>query len=259
MRPDVPLAWRHPRGARPCVVRRDAITCAADETISPQATLRAPGPRVTRGLLDRLPEPVADRLREWRAAARDARDWSRYQRHPLVPPPHIVKVRAVLAHARRFGTRVLVETGTFEGEMIRKVHAAFQRAFTIELDPTLARRASRRFARYPGVEVIEGDSAQRLPEVLARIHEPALFWLDGHYSGGITARGSKDTPLIEELDAIAGHGVRGHVILVDDARCLGEGDYPSFDALRRRALAVPGIVQVDLADDMVRCTPQARN
>jgi hypothetical protein len=238
-----------------------AVPSPADEPHLCSAIARHPlsarGGRVTRGLLDRLPEPVADRLRAWRADARDRRDWSSYRRRPVVPPPHIVKVRAVLDHARRFGTGVLIETGTLEGEMIRKVHAAFRRAYTIELDPALARRAARRLARFPGVEVIEGDSTRRLPEVLARVGEPALFWLDGHYSGGVTARGSKDTPLVEELDAIARHGVRGHVVLVDDARCLGAGDYPSLERLTRCAFAVPGIANVEVADDIVRCTPAA--
>jgi hypothetical protein len=210
-------------------------------------------------LIEWLPEPVAEGLRAWRADLRDRRDWASYQRRPQVPPPHVVKVRALLDHARRFGTRVLIETGTFEGETPRKCRAAFDRIFTLELDPGYARRAAHRLRHHRNIEVLEGDSVTRLPELLARVREPALFWLDGHYSGGLTARGAKDTPLLEELETITRHGVAGHVVLIDDARCLGAGDYPTLDALERILRAVPGIERVEVAEDIVRATPRARD
>lgn len=208
-------------------------------------------------LREMLPPSIVEPLRAWRAARRDARDWEAYRRRPVVPPPHVVKVRALRDHARRFGLRVLVETGTFEGEMARKCRDDFARIHTIELDPALAARAAARLARWPQIEVLTGDSAVRLPELLARLAGPALFWLDGHYSGGPTARGARDTPLVEELQAIARHGVRGHVLLIDDARCLGEGDYPTLAEIERLARAVPGIERIEVAEDIVRCTPAA--
>jgi hypothetical protein len=65
-----------------------------------------------------------------------------------------------------------------------------------------------------------------------RIDQPALFYLDGHYSGGITARAAKDTPIYEELSHIFEHDPR-HVIVIDDARCFGrDPDYPSLHELR---------------------------
>src|SRR5512140_1974406 len=139
--------------------------------------------------------------------------------------------------------------------MPRKCHAAFERIWTIELNAAFARRAAHRLRRYANVEVLEGDSTTVLPALLARVREPALFWLDGHWSGGLTARGEKDTPLLAELAAIAESGVRGHVVLIDDARCLGTGDYPALAELERRARAIPGIERVEVAEDIVRCTP----
>jgi hypothetical protein len=198
---------------------------------------------------------VVEPLRAWRESARDAREWAAYRRHPVVPPPHVVKVRAVREYARRFRLRVLVETGTFEGEMPRKVRADFDRILTIELDRSLAARAAERLRRWPHIEVLVGNSAERLPEALRGLREPALFWLDGHYSGGTTARADKDTPLADELAAIARHGLPGHVVLIDDARCLGAGDYPSLEDITRMARAIPGIRRVEVEGDIVRCTP----
>ena len=201
---------------------------------------------------------VVEWIRSWRAARRDARDWAAYRRSRVIPPPHVVKTRTVREYGRRFGLRILVETGTYEGEMVRKCRGDFLRLHTIELDPTLATEAAQRLRRWPHIEVLVGDSVKRLPELLDRVREPALFWLDGHYSGGETARGARDTPLVEELEAIARHGVRGHVILIDDARCFGQGDYPSLDRVTRLALEVPGIERVDVAEDIFRATPARR-
>jgi hypothetical protein len=56
-----------------------------------------------------------------------------------------------------------------------------------------------------------------------------LFWLDAHYCGGMTAKGSEETPVIKELTQVLAHPVAGHVILIDDARCFtGKNGYPTL-------------------------------
>jgi len=169
------------------------------------------------------------------------------------PTPHAVKVEAVLGAAQRHGLRVLIETGTFEGEMARKCRHAFGSIVTIELDEALARAATRRLAPYKNVRVVQGDSGARLPEILARIHEPALFWLDGHYSGTGTARGDRETPLEEELHAIARHGEPGHVVLIDDARLLGTGDYPTKDRVLAILRGAQSGLSARIEDDIMVC------
>jgi hypothetical protein len=64
------------------------------------------------------------------------------------------------------------------------------------------------------------------------LNEPAIFWLDGHYSGGFTAMGEKETPVYEELKIIFSNK-QDHVILIDDARLFNGNDgYPTFDDLK---------------------------
>ena len=202
-----------------------------------------------------LPEDVRERLRAAKAAWQDARDWNVYRRAPTTPPPHVVKVRAVLEHARRHGLDVLIETGTFEGEMARKCRESFREIHTIELDPALAEAAARRLGPWEWIHVHTGDSAAILPSLIARIESPALFWLDGHYSGEGTAHGAKETPLDEEIAAIAARARAGDVVLVDDARLLGQGAYPTAEALQARlAPAHPGY-RLTLADDILRWEP----
>jgi hypothetical protein len=80
-----------------------------------------------------------------------------------------------------------------------------------------------------------------------------LFWLDGHYSGGITAKGPLDTPIVKELDSILNHSVTGHVILIDDARCfVGENDYPTIDELREILHTERPRWVFEVKDDIIR-------
>ena len=136
--------------------------------------------------------------------------------------------------------------------MARKCRHAFRSIVTIELDEALAHAATQRLAPYKNVRVVQGDSGARLPEILARIQEPALFWLDGHYSGTGTARGDQETPLEEELHAIARHGER-HVVLIDDARLLGTGDYPPKDRVLAILRSAQSGLSARIEDDIMVC------
>jgi len=77
---------------------------------------------------------------------------------------------------------VFVETGTYLGEMINAQEGNFDRLLTVELDPELYRKAVRRFRRLAQVSVFQGDSSVELPKMVAAVNEPAIFWLDAHYS-----------------------------------------------------------------------------
>lgn len=166
---------------------------------------------------------------------RDLLDWEASGKP--VPPPHIVKQRTVKDYARRFSLNTLIETGTYLGDMIDATKDVFTKSFSIELDQKLYEQAKQRFCGDKSISIIQGDSGEVLPDILAGIDIPCLFWLDGHYSGDITARGGVDTPIMEELEHILNHAVAGHVILIDDARCfVGENSYPTIDELKARIL-----------------------
>jgi hypothetical protein len=185
---------------------------------------------------------------------REVREWERSGKSGLLP--HARKQEIVRAYGKSFGLRVLVETGTYLGLMVRAMRRHFDELHSIELDDALFRRAARRFARFPNVHLLHGDSGKLLPRVLERIESPALFWLDAHWSGGITARGDTDTPIMRELEAVLshGHGDR-HVVLIDDARHFTGDDYPTVAAVRARVEQLrPGMV-LEVADDIIRITP----
>ncbi|MBK9350974.1 MAG: hypothetical protein IPN05_12690 [Sulfuritalea sp.] len=78
------------------------------------------------------------------------------------------------------------------------------------------------------MHIINGESATALGEFLRGLEQPALFWLDAHYSAGVTAMGALQTPVKDELRAILSHRIKRHHILIDDVKDFnGQNDYPT--------------------------------
>jgi hypothetical protein len=153
--------------------------------------------------------------------------------------------------------RILIETGTYYGEMISAMKNSFDRIYSVENDSALARRAARLFVRHSKIQILEGDSRQVLPALLKSLAQPALFWLDAGYYGwaGLACDTSR---LSVELESIFRHSVKGHVILMDDAHALdGRNDALTVSELKSRIdSAFPGH-QVEVEYDILRITPSA--
>lgn len=201
--------------------------------------------------------PLYGPLRNWafaRAQKRDLMAWERNGRPD--PPPHIIKQRAIRSYAERYGLKILVETGTYFGDMVAAMRGHFDRIYSIELDKELCERARRRFSGDETVSVINGDSGIELGNIVGKLEQPALFWLDGHYSAGETARGVKDTPILDELAHISSARCRGSVVIIDDARAFGaDPAYPTIEELREFIRAkMPG-AKIEIECDSIRITP----
>lgn len=158
-------------------------------------------------------------------------------------PPHAAKQTLIRNLARKHGIRILVETGTHHGDMVESMRRHFERVYSIELSPHYASRARARFVRAGNVSLVEGDSGEKIGEVLTRLSAPALFWLDAHFSGANTARAATDTPVVQELRTILADP-REHIIVIDDAHLFGEAsDYPTVNEMR----AMVGEMRPELA------------
>jgi len=182
-------------------------------------------------------------IRAWEMAGR-----------PL-PPPDVLKQRNLRRAAEAHGLRIFVETGTFDGQMVEAMRNHFDRIYSIELSREYCDAARRRFAASRHIDFLLGDSGVVLRSVVASLEGPALFWLDAHYSGGITARGAIDTPIIEELNCIF-PGRFEHVVIIDDARLFGEDPgYPTFAEVKEHVLSRNGKLSIDIVDDAIRITP----
>src|SRR5262249_21720595 len=145
-----------------------------------------------------------------------------------------------------------VETGTFYGDTLYALRYTFDKLYSIELSEDFYRRAVKRFADEPKIHLQQGDSGEVLAEVLKLVDGPALFWLDGHYSGGTTALGAEARPILRELRQIAKQPLRDkHLIVVDDARLFdGTGGYPTITDFRVEAQHL-GFTHVEVTNDMI--------
>ena len=140
--------------------------------------------------------------------------------------------------AAQHSIKVFFETGTYLGNTVYGVKNSFDEVYSVELSKELAELAHERFRHAPKVHIINGDSADAVESFLSSLDQPAIFWLDAHYSAGITAKGKLQTPVKAELKSILLHSVKQHQILIDDVKDFnGQNDYPTveevFDMVRQ--------------------------
>lgn len=127
------------------------------------------------------------------------------------------------ANFRSPAFQCFVETGTALGQTAVPMSAHFPEIHTIEIKEEFF-EASWLMAtncKAP-IHFYHGPSEEVLPDIAAKLTGPSIFFLDAHWSGEDTGRGSVDVPLLDELrqvDALFPH--RGLLIL-DDLRLFDE-------------------------------------
>lgn len=152
------------------------------------------------------------------------------------PSPHFIKQACLIRNS--FPNATWVETGTYLGQTTELLAKMASFVYSLEPEPTLYSNAKKLFQNHGNVEVINAPSEKAFPGLLPKINGDVNFWLDGHYSEGVTFKGEMETPIVEELRCITTHLKRfGHVcVLVDDIRCFNPrlpqfSGYPSVDYL----------------------------
>lgn len=116
-----------------------------------------------------------------------------------------------------FGPDTFVEGGTFRGGTARWAAPHFKKVITIELSPALRDAAQSRLRHLDNIVFLQGHTRDVLRRVVPSIDGPAVFWLDAHWSGGITSGEQDECPILDEI-AIINQSPHNHVILIDDAR-----------------------------------------
>jgi hypothetical protein len=187
---------------------------------------------------------------------RDIRNWEEIGR-PL-PPPHAYKQMVITNFQNLYSYNYFIETGTYRGDMVEIQKYNFKNIFSIELDKILHLKAEERFKNNNNIKIFNGDSSNILPLILKNINESAIFWLDGHYSDGITAKGKLNCPIFNELKAIFDmNNNLEHIILIDDARhFIGESDYPTIDELSNYITSRNVNYSLEVKNDIIRIMPK---
>lgn len=140
--------------------------------------------------------------------------------HRMGPPADLI-----LELSSAFSIKNFVETGTYEGHTAVWASEHFQKIYTIEFSETFYRETFERYKERKNVEFIFGDSRTQLKKIVEELNEPALFWLDAHWSGGATYGDDDQCPLIEELKIIGGSQF-DNFIFIDDARLFTSPPQP---------------------------------
>ncbi len=170
-------------------------------------------------------------------------------------PPHIIKQLHIKNIRAQLDLHILVETGTYLGDMVKAQATEFKKVITIEVSETIYKRTTADLSYLKNVQFILGDSGVVLQRVTKELDEPALFWLDGHYSGGITSKGELNTPIYKELDSIFDSKFE-HSILIDDARDFkGTDDYPLIEELKNFVMKRKPSYFFDVKDNLIFILP----
>jgi hypothetical protein len=111
-------------------------------------------------------------------------------KYPL--PPQSIKLAVIRNNVTDPHPGVFIETGTYYGDTVAAVKDMYSSVISIEVDEALYQKACQRFAGDKNVRIAHGDCARVMPEILATLQQPAVFWLDGHYSGGGGGKGGKE-------------------------------------------------------------------
>lgn len=117
-------------------------------------------------------------------------------------------------------TNQYIETGCYKGDGIKEVLNHYNTIHSVELAETWYHYNVEQFKQYSHVFLHLGDSKKLLPKLLSSIKEPITIHLDAHYSGGTTAFGEEETPLLFELELLKNRPY-DDIIIIDDCRLLG--------------------------------------
>lgn len=128
---------------------------------------------------------------------------------------------------KKYISPVFVETGSYDGRTIQQaLDVGFERVISVEIDHDMIQICRERFQLDPRVEIWEGDSIDKLWDMIKDLNEPITYWLDAHLQEGVSGR--VKVPLIEELNIISQHPlIQDSIIMVDDRRLFGNPDSPN--------------------------------
>lgn len=118
---------------------------------------------------------------------------------------------------KEYNIETFIEAGTFQGVTAVWASALFKNVFTIELSQQLYESTSAGYKHIQNINFLYGHTVEHLKAIVPQLQGSALFWLDAHWSGGITAGQEEECPILRELQIIK-ESEWEHFILIDDAR-----------------------------------------
>jgi len=135
-----------------------------------------------------------------------------------VPEKHVEFLKAKL------NLDVFVEGGTYTGGTALLMGGVFNNVYTIEksnemfdiAEKNIKTAANKSSGNKNNIQLLKGDTRDHLKNILDS-NDNLMFWLDAHWSCGMTYGEGDECPLIQELEIIFSRN-KNYAILIDDAR-----------------------------------------
>ena len=129
--------------------------------------------------------------------------------------------------------KLLIETGTYFGQSTKYFAKYFERVYTIELSEELF-NYTKKHNSASNIQFYQGNSSEKLKEIINDLATSATFFLDAHASGGVTVSGEIVSPVRIELGILEKFKfLRNSLIIIDDARGFdGTNSYPSYTEIQ---------------------------
>jgi len=161
-----------------------------------------------------------------------------------------------------FAIDCFIETGTYRATTAVWASTLFKKVYTIEAFKPLYDEMCLMHKDYDNVSFVYGKSNEKLKDILDDANQPAIFWLDAHYSGDGTFGEKEKCPLINELKIINNFR-HDSIILIDDARIFLSPysmqfkvvDYPDISKIINILNEVPHRYIIIL-EDVIFCIPE---
>lgn len=148
---------------------------------------------------------------------------------------------ALLHIFEKYKTPILIETGSYIGDGIQcALQAGYDLIKSVDISQIQYDHCSIRFKNNNKVQLFLGSTENMLWDMIKDIDHQITFWLDAHQSGEGTPMSHQKCPLEDELQIIAQHPIKNHIIMIDDMRCAGtvEFDYKSRELIENAILKI---------------------
>ena len=109
--------------------------------------------------------------------------------------PPSVKELTIFKHGIK--DSIWIETGTFMGRKTAFLTKRFPLVHKIEPSKYCLKFARINTSKFKNINFHHGTSEECLEGILEDINRDVSFWLDGHFSGGVTFEGEKHTLLLK--------------------------------------------------------------
>jgi hypothetical protein len=153
-----------------------------------------------------------------------------------LPAPQLIKVNTLARNGIRKGD--WVETGTYLGDTTKFLAKKFPKSliYSLEPDKKLFQFAKLRLKKFKNIRLVNASSEEYFDKIVKDRRSATNFWLDGHFSGDVTFKGDKISPILIELEIIEKYikQMPKISVFVDDIRDFNndlKSGYPSRDLL----------------------------